>query len=106
VSQPVEGLFRVSAGETLRDFLDEREAIAAAENVVREAVARRAADAGTDHAEISVASDIKAAEIEGRRIFVEARVLATATGRPRIAVGPAAEGRVGGPTRKWDSQLT
>ena len=31
VSQPVEGMFRLSAGEHLRDFRDEEEALAAAE---------------------------------------------------------------------------
>ena len=92
VSQPAEGLFRVSAGETLRDFPDEREAIAAAETAVRQAVARRAADAGTDNAEISVVVEIRAPEIEGRRAFVEARVVAAAAGRPRLAVAPAEGG--------------
>jgi N-methylhydantoinase A/oxoprolinase/acetone carboxylase beta subunit len=87
VSQPAEGRFRVSAGELVRDFLDEREAIVAAEDAAREAVALQAAAAGTDHARISLAREIKAPEIEGRRTFIEARVVATASGRPRIAVG-------------------
>ena len=52
VSQPKEGLFRLSSGETVRDFIDEAAAIAAAEADVRAIAAERATDAGTDNAEI------------------------------------------------------
>lgn len=85
VSQPKEGLFRLAAAEGLRDFTDEQAALAAAEAGVRAAVAQKASAAGTDAAEIEIERDVKVATIEGQRSFIEARVTAIATGRPRIA---------------------
>ncbi|CAM5563281.1 hypothetical protein MAUB1S_09444 [Mycolicibacterium aubagnense] len=85
VSQPKEGLFRVSSGEGVRDFTKEDEAMAKAEADVRKLVALRAGEAGTDTAEIDVARDIRASVVEGQRMFIEAHVVATAAGRPRIA---------------------
>ncbi len=86
VAQPKEGLFRLSVGETLRDFTDEAAALEAAEAEVRRIAGERALAAGTDAAEIEVTRDLKAAVIEGQRSFIEAHVVAVATGRPRIAV--------------------
>ncbi|WP_144223317.1 hydantoinase/oxoprolinase family protein [Mesorhizobium amorphae] len=85
VSQPKEGLFRVSSGEGVRDFTREDDAMAKAEADVRKLVAQRAGEAGTDTAEIDVARDIRASVVEGQRMFIEAHVVATAAGRPRIA---------------------
>ena len=42
--------------------------------------------AGTDTAEIEVERDVRAATVEGQRMFIEARIVAVAAGRPRIAV--------------------
>ena len=86
VAQPKQGLFRVSVGETVRDFLDEDEALAYAEKDVRAIASGRALAAGTDAAEIEVTRDLRIATVEGQRTFVEAHVVAVATGRPRIAV--------------------
>ncbi|MFE0013522.1 hydantoinase/oxoprolinase N-terminal domain-containing protein [Mesorhizobium sp. NPDC059054] len=85
VSQPKEGLFRVSSGEGVRDFINEEDAMAKAEADVRKLVALRAGEAGTDAAEIDVARDIRASVVEGQRMFIEAHIVATAAGRPRIA---------------------
>jgi N-methylhydantoinase A/oxoprolinase/acetone carboxylase beta subunit len=85
VSQPKEGMFRVNAGDLLRDFLDEDEAIAVAEAEIRILAADRARAAGAGSAEIMVTRDVKSATVEGQRTFVEAILLATASGRPRIA---------------------
>jgi N-methylhydantoinase A/oxoprolinase/acetone carboxylase beta subunit len=85
VSQPEIGLFRVNAGDRLNDFETEAEAMAAAEIHIRAVAAGLAERAGTDHARIEIARDIRVATIEGERSFVEAFVIATATGRPRIA---------------------
>ncbi|MGO4835337.1 hydantoinase/oxoprolinase family protein, partial [Rhizobiaceae sp. 2RAB30] len=85
VSQPKEGLFRISAGDLVKDFLDEAEALAAAEAEVRRLVADKAAVAGTDTAEVTVDHDVKSATVEGQRTFIEATIVATASGRPRIA---------------------
>jgi hypothetical protein len=85
VSQPVEGRFRVIAGETPRDFSSEAGALVYAEDRARALVEERAAAAGTDAAEIVIEREVRAANIDGRRMFIGATVSATATGRPRIA---------------------
>jgi N-methylhydantoinase A/oxoprolinase/acetone carboxylase beta subunit len=85
ISQPVEGLFRVMGPDGIEDFTAEEQALAAAEDRLRAIVARRAVNAGTDQADIQVTTDLKTAEIEGRRAFIEAHMVATASGRPRIA---------------------
>ena len=85
VSQPKEGLFRLSAGGMMRDFTDENAAVSNAEEKVRELAAERAKIAGTDMAEVAVSHDIRTSTVEGQRMFIEARIVAVATGRPRIA---------------------
>jgi len=86
VSQPKEGLFRINAGDVVQDFSNEEDALAAAESEIRLLAAGRARAAGTDAAEIAIARDIKSATVEGQRTFIEANLVATASGRPRIAV--------------------
>jgi N-methylhydantoinase A/oxoprolinase/acetone carboxylase beta subunit len=85
VSQPEEGLFRLSCGEIMVDFDEEEPAIAAAEKEAHTVAAARALEAGTDNAEIDVTTEFHVSTVEGRRMFVEARIVATASGRPRIA---------------------
>jgi N-methylhydantoinase A/oxoprolinase/acetone carboxylase beta subunit len=86
VSQPKEGLFRVTAGESVRDFTTEAAAMAHAEGDVRALAAGRAEAAGTDTAEIEVLREFRTSTVEGQRMFIEAHVVAIATGRPRIAM--------------------
>jgi len=85
VSQPKEGLFRLTVGGKVRDFTSEVEAIATADASVRVLAADGAREAGTDMAEIEVTHDLSTSTIEGQRMFIEARIVAVATGRPRIA---------------------
>jgi len=85
VSQPKEGLFRMAAGDLIRDFPSEDKAMAAAEAEIRAMAAERAASAGAEGAEIEIARDIKSATVESQRTFIEAILVATAAGRPRIA---------------------
>jgi len=85
VSQPKEGVFRVASGDEIQDFLDEEEAIRVADAEIRKLAAQRALEAGTDAAEIEVTHDVRASMVDGRRMFIEAHILAVATGRPRIA---------------------
>ena len=42
-------------------------------------------EAGTDTAEIEVSRDVNTSIVESQRMFIEAHVVAVATGRPRIA---------------------
>ena len=85
VSQPAEGLFRVSTGVGVRDYLSEDAALAAAEAEMRALATENGREAGTSEAELEVRRELQLATVEGQRIFVSARVTATATGRPRIA---------------------
>ena len=82
----MEGTFRLSIGETLRDFASEFDAMAAGAVEVRRIAAGRAEAAGTDTAEIELRSDLTTAIVEGQRTFVEAILTAVASGRPRIAI--------------------
>ena len=85
VSQPEIGLFRVNSGEKLNDYDTEEEAMTAAEIHIRALAAGLAERAGADQARIEIARDIRVATVEGERSFVEAFIVATAVGRPRIA---------------------
>jgi N-methylhydantoinase A/oxoprolinase/acetone carboxylase beta subunit len=85
ISQPMEGLFRVMAGEVVMDFQIEEESIAFAETTVRRQVGQLALEAGTDEAQISIERNISAATVEDQRKFIEAVIVGTASGRPRIA---------------------
>ena len=85
VSQPEIGLFRVNSGAKLNDYDTEEEAMTAAEIHIRALAAGLAERAGTDQARIEIARDIRVATVEGERSFVEAFIVATAVGRPRIA---------------------
>ena len=86
VTQPAEGIFRVTSASGVVDFTEEAKALASAEADARAAVAKLAADAGAETAETDVTRDVKASQIENQRMFIEARVVAVASGRPRIAV--------------------
>ena len=84
VSQPREGLFRLNAGETMRDFTDEATALAAAEASVRH---RRRARAGRRH-RYSGDRDRQPGPDRHRRGPAQlhrSQIIATAAGRPRIA---------------------
>jgi N-methylhydantoinase A/oxoprolinase/acetone carboxylase beta subunit len=85
VSQPKEGLFRMAGNGSPRDFSSEDKAMEAAEILVRTQVSERATAAGTDSAEISLSRDVRVSTVEGQRMFIEARIVAVAAGRPRIA---------------------
>jgi N-methylhydantoinase A/oxoprolinase/acetone carboxylase beta subunit len=84
VSMPQPGTFRVSFGETISSYKTEDEALDGAENGLRALVADLAGQAGGENPAVSVTRDVNAATIEGERIFVDARITAIATGRPRI----------------------
>lgn len=85
ISQPVEGLYRVMAGEAVQDFQLEEDSIAFAESTLKNQVQRLALEAGTDEPQITIIRNISAATVEDQRKFIEAVLIATASGRPRIA---------------------
>jgi N-methylhydantoinase A/oxoprolinase/acetone carboxylase beta subunit len=85
ISQPVEGLFRLNSDDGIRDFHNEADALREADIVVRRLVAGRAVVAGANDPEIIVEQDIRTSTIEDRQMFIEANIVAVASGRPTIA---------------------
>ncbi|MBA8877346.1 hydantoinase/oxoprolinase N-terminal domain-containing protein [Phyllobacterium myrsinacearum] len=85
ISQPAEGIFRVASGEVMKDFQEEDLAVAFAEETLQRQVRSLALEAGTDEAQVTIARDVSVATVEDQRKFIEAVLIATATGRPRIA---------------------
>ena len=61
-----------------------QKAIEEAKAIVLERAKHLAQEAGAEEIEVKVFEDIKRAEIESRDMLVEARIMATATGRPPI----------------------
>ncbi|MDF1598779.1 hydantoinase/oxoprolinase family protein [Mesorhizobium sp. YIM 152430] len=86
VTQPVEGIFRVSAGETISDHSSEDDALTVARAHLHDLAREAARRAGSDDVEVDVATDLRTATIEGQRSFIEASLRAVATGRPRITL--------------------
>ena len=68
------------------DYTDPAALATLEETLTAEALAA-ARKAGAEDPKVSVARDIRRSEIEGREVFVEAMLTATASGRPRIADG-------------------
>jgi len=88
VSSPSDGRFVAHLPAGLRVFDDRKEALAAMEAEVVAEATRRARAAGAEDLRVVVSRDIREAAVEGRTMFIEASVTATASGRPRMAHGP------------------
>ena len=87
VSSPAEGRFVAHLAEGLQAFNTREAALEAMEAaLVAEAMARAKA-AGAEEVQLRVTREVKEAEVEGRSMFIEATVTATASGRPRVAHG-------------------
>lgn len=84
VSQPQEGLFAVNGGGISERIADEDEALDRARAVARNAALEQAASAGATDAVVELTEAVDAPIIENTRTLIEARISATATGRPRI----------------------
>ena len=85
ITSPSEGLYRVHFGEKPHDFAQSEDALAFIKDALYQVALSDAKDAGAEQIEVSVEEDIKLADIENRKVFVEATVTATAKGRPRVA---------------------
>jgi N-methylhydantoinase A/oxoprolinase/acetone carboxylase beta subunit len=85
VTSPAEGRFTVHGPGPLRAYGDREEALSALERAVSEAVTVRAKASGAEEVRLSVTRDVREAEVEGKSMFVEAKVTVTASGRPRVA---------------------
>ena len=87
VSSPSEGRFVAHLATGLVAFNDKNAALAAMEAAVVEEASVRARAAGAEDLRVVVTRDLREAEVEGRVMFIEAAVTATASGRPRVARG-------------------
>ncbi len=85
VTCPAEGRFRAHLPEGAEDFGSIETALEAAGRALEATARRDAAAAGAAEVHVTVESDIRDAEVEGKRMLVEATVTATAIGRPRLA---------------------
>ena len=92
ITPPDDGLYRVFAGTSPRDFPD-LEAATAHARITLEAQARQGAvDAGAAEVDVDLSVEQRddVAIVEGRETLVERMVTAVASGRPRFAAGRAA----------------
>jgi N-methylhydantoinase A/oxoprolinase/acetone carboxylase beta subunit len=87
VSSPGEGRFVAHFVDGLTAFKDRFAALAAMEAALIAEATARARKAGAEDVRISVSRDVREATVEGRAMFIEATLTATASGRPRVAHG-------------------
>lgn len=92
LSSPAEGRFTAHLPAGPQHFTDLDAALAATEAALRDEAAARARAAGAVDLRIEARRDLRQAEIEGRTMFIEASVTATASGRPRVAHSAPADG--------------
>ena len=84
ITKPSDGLYRAHVNAEPKDFTRSEDALKWVETHL-DAVARKdAKDAGAEDAELTLRRDIRTAVVEGSEVFVEAEVVAEASGRPRI----------------------
>jgi hypothetical protein len=85
VSSPAEGRFVAHLASGLESFASAEAALQAVEAAMVAEASDRARQAGAVDLRVTVDRAVKEVEIEGRTMFIEARVTATASGRPRVA---------------------
>ena len=85
VSSPGEGRFTAHLAAGLEQFNDRDNALAAMEAALVAEATARARAAGAEDVRVTSTRDIREAEVEGRAMFIEATLTATASGRPRVA---------------------
>ena len=85
VTSPSEGRFVAHLVEGLQVFSTAADAVEALEAALVAEASARAREAGAVDLRVVVDRAVKEVEIEGRKMFIEAKVTATASGRPRVA---------------------
>jgi N-methylhydantoinase A/oxoprolinase/acetone carboxylase beta subunit len=85
VSSPAEGRFVAHLEAGPQVFASVEAALGALEAALVAEASDRARAAGAVDLRIGVERDLREVEIEGRRMFIEAKITATASGRPRVA---------------------
>lgn len=87
VTTPEEGIFIVNGAGVSERFLDQEQAFSAARRRAETMALEAARTNGADEPASMLREEIDAPEVEGSRKLVEARFIASASGRPRIAHG-------------------
>jgi N-methylhydantoinase A/oxoprolinase/acetone carboxylase beta subunit len=87
VSSPGEGRFTAHLADGLKTFTTRDAALDAMEAALVADASARARQAGAEELRVNLTRDVKEAEVEGRAMFIEATLTATASGRPRVAHG-------------------
>jgi N-methylhydantoinase A/oxoprolinase/acetone carboxylase beta subunit len=85
VTSPGEGRFTAHLPEGLQTFNDRDAALDALEAALVAEASTRARQAGAEDLRVTTSRDIREASVEGRPMFIEATLTATASGRPRMA---------------------
>ena len=85
VTSPGEGQFVAHFATGFTKFTDRDAALAAMEAALIAEAITRARTAGAEDVRIMTTRDIRQATVEGRTMFIEATLTATASGRPRVA---------------------
>lgn len=91
VTAPSEGRFVAHLAGGAQVFADRDAALAATEAALSAEARDRARAAGAEEVRLTVAREVQEVEIEGRQMFIEARLRVTATGRPRVALAEPEE---------------
>ncbi len=90
VTSPGEGRFVAHFASGLEKFTDRDAALDAMQAALIADATTRARAAGAEDLRIAITRDIREATVEGRAMFIEATLTATASGRPRVAHGSTA----------------
>ncbi|MCP5073296.1 MAG: hydantoinase/oxoprolinase family protein [Rhodobacteraceae bacterium] len=81
-----EGRYRVHFTDGPQDYSDQERALTDLETRLGDEAVTAAKSSGAESVLLRLERDIRAPEVEGKCVFVEADVTATASGRPRIAL--------------------
>ena len=85
VTSPGEARFIAHFSSGLITYTDRDSALTAMETALIAEASTRARAAGAEDLHINTARDVREAKVEGRSMFIEATLTATASGRPRVA---------------------
>jgi hypothetical protein len=87
VTSPGAGVFTAHLPEGNQTYPDQDTALTALETALTSEATAKAASAGVEEIRVTVARDLKIANVENQQMFIEGTLRVTAQGRPRIAVG-------------------
>ncbi|MGN6548759.1 MAG: hydantoinase/oxoprolinase N-terminal domain-containing protein [Pararhizobium sp.] len=85
VTSPEDGIFMAGGAEISERFLDEQQALGFARAHARRSAGEAAARSGAEEPLVELVETVEAPVIKGLRKFIEARIVAVASGRPAIA---------------------